>query len=109
MTKSHCSQDGLELAVILLPELTDCRDYRCGRPMIPGFVLSLGWSFSSGPMSVKKKSPSLLPSQLLGRSIWNLLFFLRQGFHCVTLLAVLEVALVDQVNLKLRDPPASVS
>lgn len=59
----------------------------------------------------EKKSPSLLPSQLLGRSIWNLLFFffLRQGFRCVTLLAVLEVALIDQVNLKLRDPPASVS
>ena len=41
--------------------------------------------------------------------VWFLVFgFLRQGFS-VALELVLELALVDQAGLELRDPPASAS
>ena len=43
--------------------------------------------------------------------IFSLFFFSysQAGFLCITVLAVLELAHVDQADLKLRDPSASAS
>ena len=61
-------------------------------------------------MSVKKKGHLFCHlSFWIGQFGTSFFYFLREGFRCVTLLAVLEVVLVDQVDLELRDPPASVS
>lgn len=36
-------------------------------------------------------------------------WYIKTGFLCVPLAAVLKLAVLDQVGLKLRDPPASTS